>query len=81
MSADEYVCTTVRKYADRAEGQVFCRGSREDCDATADTIFAISIGGPSETPIESSVLVVPSAILDLPAGRAWFIKATARGES
>lgn len=73
MSADEYLLTTVIDFSDRAEGQVLCRGTREECEKLSDLMPAMMVSG--ETPLRARHLIVRVAdFVDLPAGYSWSVR-------
>lgn len=72
--SDDWICTTILEYADRAEGQVIHRGLKKDCERTAEMISAISIGGRCEVPIASRVAILPAKDLELQAGELWAMR-------
>jgi hypothetical protein len=66
----EYLLTTVLVFADRAEGQVLHRGTRDDCKSLSDMMPAIITSG--EAPIEARHLIVETAnFSDLAVGQTW----------
>lgn len=73
MSGDLYLLTTVLDFPDRTEGQVLCRGTREECEKLSDLMPAMMVSG--ETPLRARHLIVRVAdFVDLPVGRAWRVR-------
>ncbi|MBP9034980.1 MAG: hypothetical protein KBG29_13855 [Pseudomonadales bacterium] len=78
MSADEYLLTTVIDFSDRAEGQVLCRGTREECEKLSALMPAIMVSG--EAPTRARHLIVPAKDFpDIPVGTPWKARRPAGG--
>jgi hypothetical protein len=70
MNESDFILTSVLEFPDRYEGQVFHRGTQEDCIKTANIITALSYSG-SERILSSRLQQIPASQFDLKNGECW----------